>query len=87
MSKVRVRQRRTRQKTLSKVRKDENILTTILKKNGYYFSIIETSIKKNENNTVSLKYNIELGDKAYIEKIKFIGDKKIKDRKLKRIIV
>ena len=71
----------------SKVRKDENILTTILKKNGYYFSIIETSIQKNENNTVSLKYNIELGDKAYIEKIKFIGDKKIKDRKLKRIIV
>ena len=70
----------------SKVKKDESILATILKKNGYYFSIIETSIKKNENNTVSLNYNIDLGDKAYIEKIKFIGDKKVKDRKLKRII-
>ena len=55
----------------SKVKKDESILATILKKNGYYFSIIETSIKKNENNTVSLNYNIDLGDKAYIEKIKF----------------
>ena len=30
----------------SKVKKDESILATILKKNGYYFSIIETSIKK-----------------------------------------
>jgi len=30
--------------------------------------------------------NVDLGKKAYIDKIKFIGDKKIKDRKLKRII-
>ena len=37
--------------------------------------------------TIDLKYEIELGEKAYISSIKFIGDKKIKDRKLKNIIV
>lgn len=70
-----------------KVKNDEKLLKNILKSNGYYFSEIITTIKKNENNTVDLLYKIELGDKAFIDKIKFIGDKKIKDRKLKRIIV
>ena len=39
------------------------------------------------NNTIDLIYNINLGQKALIGKIKFIGDKKIKDRKLRNIIV
>ena len=71
----------------SKVKKDEINLKNILKSNGYYFSEINTKIKKNDNNTIDLIYDIELGEKAYIEKIKFIGDKKIKDRKLKSVIV
>ena len=71
----------------SKVKKDEINLKNILKSNGYYFSEINTKIKKNDNNTIDLIYDIELGDKAYIEKIKFIGNKKIKDRKLKSVIV
>ena len=71
----------------SRVKKDEINLKNILKSNGYYFSEINTKIKKNENNTIDLIYDIELGDKAYIEKIKFIGNKKIKDRKLKSVIV
>ena len=69
----------------SKVKKDEINLKNILKSNGYYFSEINTKIKKNDNNTIDLIYDIELGEKAYIEKIKFIGDKKIKDRKLTNI--
>ena len=71
----------------SKVKRDEINLKNILKSNGYYFSKIITKIKKNDNNTIDLIYDVELGDKAYIEKIKFIGDKKIKDRKLKSVIV
>ena len=50
------------------------------------FSDIVTKIITNDNNTVDIIYEIDLGKKAYIDKIKFIGDKKIKDRKLKRII-
>ena len=69
------------------VKNDENILKNILRKNGYYFSNIETIIKRNNNNTVDLTYNISLGEKAFIKKIRFIGDKKIKDRKLKNVII
>ena len=71
----------------SLVKNDENILKNILRKNGYYFSKIDTIIKRNNNNTVDLTYNISLGEKAFIKKIKFIGDKKIKDRKLKNVII
>ena len=71
----------------SLVKNDENILKNILRKNGYYFSNIETIIKRNNNNTVDLTYNISLGEKAFIKKIRFIGDKKIKDRKLKNVII
>jgi len=44
-------------------------------------------IQNNNNNTVNLIYNINLGEKALIKKIKFIGDKKFKDRKLRQVIV
>ena len=71
----------------NKVRRDEIKLKNILKINGYYFSKIKSKVKNNLNNTVDLKYEINLGEKAYISSIKFIGDKKIKDRKLKNVIV
>ena len=71
----------------NKVRRDEIKLKNILKINGYYFSKIKSKVKNNVNNTIDLKYEIDLGEKAYISSIKFIGDKKIKDRKLKNIIV
>ena len=41
---------------------------------------------ENPNKTISLIYNIDLGKRAKIRKIKFIGDKKYKNRKLFRII-
>ena len=71
----------------NKVRRDKIKLKNILQINGYYFSKIKSKVKDNVNNTVDLKYEITLGEKAYITSIKFIGDKKIKDRKLKNIIV
>ena len=71
----------------NKVRRDEIKLKNILKINGYYFSKIKSKVKNNVNNTIDLKYEIDLGEKAYISSIKFIGNKKIKDRKLKNIIV
>ncbi len=70
-----------------KVKNDERKISNILRTNGYYFSKVNTSLTKNENNTVDLIYNIELGEKAFIKKISFIGDKKIKDSKLRKIII
>ena len=72
---------------ISSIKKDETKLINILRLNGYYFSKIKTKIINNENNTVDLIYEINLGERAFIKNIKFIGDKKLKDRKLKNIIV
>ena len=66
---------------------DEKMITNILRSNGYYFADVNSKIKSNSNNTVDLIYDVILGEKALITKIKFIGDKKIKDRKLRSVIV
>ncbi len=71
----------------NRVKNDEEKIINILRTNGYYFSKVIPKLKKNSNNTVDLIFEIELGDKAYIKKITFIGDKKIKENKLKKIIV
>jgi len=68
-------------------KKDFRTIKTFLKTQGYYFVDIKSSIKKNTNNTIDLVYNIKLGEKALIGKINFIGDKKIKSRKLRSVIV
>ena len=70
-----------------KIKNDEKIINNILRINGYYFSSINTKIITNQNNTVDIIYDIIRCDRAYIEKIQFIGDKKIKSKKLKKIIL
>ena len=45
---------------------------------GYYFSKVEAYKKENANNSIDLIYEIELGDRALIGNINFIGDKNIK---------
>ena len=62
-------------------------IKNMLRVSGFYLSEVKTLIKNNNNNTVNLIYNINLGEKALIKKIKFIGDKKFKDRKLRQVIV
>tara|TARA_B100001057_G_scaffold242797_1_gene243128 strand:- start:1840 stop:4089 length:2250 start_codon:yes stop_codon:yes gene_type:complete len=64
----------------------KNILNT-LKEIGYYFATVSSNVYDLNDNKVRLDYNIVLGKKAKIRKIIFIGDKKIKDNKLKSIIV
>ena len=72
---------------ISTFNKDLNLIKNVIKKNGYYFSKIETSLTTNEQqNSVRLYYDIDLGEKAKIGEIVFLGDKKIKDRKLRSII-
>ena len=71
----------------SKVKRDEEKITNILRTNGFYFSKVSTKLNYNDNNTVDLIYDINLGEKAFIKKITFIGDKKIKDNKLRKIII
>ena len=73
--------------TDTQLNKDINIIYNILRTNGYYFSDIDSSLIKNDElNSVKVILNIDLGKKAKIKEIVFLGDKKIKDKKLLEII-
>tara|TARA_B100000767_G_scaffold181089_1_gene168999 strand:- start:748 stop:2991 length:2244 start_codon:yes stop_codon:yes gene_type:complete len=62
-------------------------ITNILKQSGYYFSKVNPKIIKNiEQNSIVITYEVDLGKKAKIDQIVFLGDKKIKNRKLKNVI-
>ena len=69
------------------LKKDKENIKSELKILGYYFPSIETYIEDLKDNKINLTYKIDLGEKAKIKKISFIGDKKFKDKKLKSIIV
>ena len=71
----------------NKIKSDEAIILNALKGNGYYFVKVVSKINENNNNTVDIIYDVDLGEKAHIKKIKFIGDKVFKDGKLKKIII
>jgi len=67
--------------------RDINLIKNILKSSGYYFSKINPSIfENNELNSIQVEIEIDLGEKAKIKEISFIGDKKIKDKKLLEVI-
>tara|TARA_B110001450_G_scaffold25615_1_gene22580 strand:- start:6122 stop:8365 length:2244 start_codon:yes stop_codon:yes gene_type:complete len=65
---------------------DVNKISNVLRKSGYYFSEVNVEQQVNSNNTIDLVYDIKMGNKAVINKISFIGDKKYKSRKLRNII-
>ena len=67
--------------------KDEVSIKGVLKELGYYFPTINTYVETLNDNKVNITYEIDLGVKAKIKKITFIGDKKFKDKKLKSVIV
>ena len=67
--------------------KDISLIQNILKTNGYYFSTIKSSLIKNESlNSIKLIIKVDLGEKAKIKNISFIGNKVIKDKKLLELI-
>ena len=72
----------------NKLMKDITLIKNIFKSNGYYFVKIDTSkVINNQLNSVSLKLNIDKGNRSKINKISFLGEKKIKDKQFLEIIV
>ena len=53
---------------------------------GYLDSSTDFTTKDVGKNLVNININIDLGNKAKIKKISFVGNKVFKDRKLRRII-
>ena len=71
----------------SSFKSDLNLIKNIIKSSGYYFAKIDTkSLLNKSQNSITLIYDIDLGEKAKINEIQFLGDKKVKDRKLKNVI-
>ena len=72
---------------ISKVKEDVDKIKSSLNEIGYYFAEINAKTSENSNDTVNLIFEIKLGDKVKISKIEFLGDKKIKDRTLRNVII
>ncbi len=70
----------------SLIKSDQNKILNIFKQSGFYFANVDVRVEINENKTVNIIYDVERGEKATIKEIKFIGDKKFKNRKLHSII-
>ena len=52
----------------------------------FYFVKIDVDVEELTKNRVNIIYTIDKGDKAKIAKIFFLGDKKIREKKLRDII-
>jgi outer membrane protein insertion porin family len=67
--------------------KEVNTIKNTLKDFGFYFAEVQAHIEELENNSLNIIYKIELGEKAKISKISFIGNKVFKDKKLRDVII
>jgi outer membrane protein insertion porin family len=70
----------------NKLIRDIQKIKTAFRNQGFYFIEVEAYAKENVNNSIDLIYEINRGKRAKIGKIVFIGDKKVKDSKLRGII-
>jgi len=68
------------------INEKEQILN-LLKSQGYIQAKLDIFKEDAGDNKINLIFDINLGEKAKIKKITFIGDKRYKDQKLKRVIV
>ncbi len=73
--------------TESQLESDVNLIKNIFKSNGFYFANVTPSVlENNELNSIRLQIEVDEGERARIKEIIFIGDKKIKDKKLLEVI-
>ncbi len=70
----------------SKLSNDLETIKKLYSTLGYNFPKVEAKIKDLDKNNLDLIIDIERGKESRIVSIKFIGDKKIKDKRLKDII-
>ena len=71
----------------SKLIDDVNLLKKLYSSVGFNFANIEAKIKKFDGNRITLIYYLSKGKKTDIANINFLGDKKIKSKRLSEIIV
>ena len=72
----------------SEVSKDVELLKSYYKSIGYYTAEVDAMIKELDSETkrIDLIFSVNKGPRSQIEKIYFVGDKKVKDKRLRDII-
>ena len=70
----------------SSLKKDIEIIKSLYSTAGFNFAKVKTKIKKIDQSNIDIVIDIERGDKTVISSINFLGDKKIREKKLKSII-
>ena len=68
------------------IQEDINIIKTLYASIGYNFAKVEAKIKKINEKNLDLIFEIERGEITRISKISFLGDKKVRERRLRDII-
>ena len=71
----------------NKLSQDINLIKNIYASMGFNFANVEAKIDEFDQNRINLIYILDKGKKTDIAKINFIGDKKIKEKRLRDIIV
>ena len=69
-----------------KAKADVKKIKSLLQTAGFYFTKVNTFVTENSNDTINLTFDIDIGEKSYVDEIIFLGDKKIKSGKLLNVI-
>ena len=67
------------------IKKDINLIKEFYRSLGFYFVKIDVEIATLEKNKINIQYIIDKGKKAKITRIYFLGDKKIREKKLRDV--
>ena len=70
----------------NKLSKDVETIKQLYGSIGYNFTKVETKTRKIDESNLDLIFQIETGKQTKISKIKFIGDKKVREKRLRDII-
>jgi len=71
----------------NKLNNDINLIKSLYASIGYNFTDVQVKIDKFSENRINILFQIIPGNKTYINKISFIGDKKLRENRLRNIIV
>ena len=68
------------------IKRDINLIKEFYRTLGFYFVKIDAEVTTLGKNKINIRYIIDKGKKAKITKIYFLGDKKIREKKLRDVI-
>jgi len=69
------------------IKDDKDTIILALKNFGYFNADVDVFVEDISDNKVNINFDIDIGSKAKIRKISFVGNKIFKDSKLKSIII